>query len=99
MRFRRMTVTRNGPTRDQNPALHLLSKIPSGRAAAAQPARVSGIRWSIATALFAITTTLSCALHTLEDPQAALLTCCLALVADNAMAMLQAALRSHHGRK
>jgi hypothetical protein len=98
MRVRRLTITLTVPTRDGDTALHILSKVPSGRASAAQRARVYGKRWSIATAFFAITTTWSCAINTLGYPKAALGTFCLALLAYNAVALSKAALRSHHGR-
>jgi IS4 transposase len=69
-----------------------------GGASAAQLARVYGKRWSIETAFFEITTTLSCEINTLGYPKAALFTFCLALLAYNAVALIKAALRSHHGR-
>jgi IS4 transposase len=98
MRVRRMTIKLTVPTRDGDTELHSLSNVPSGRASAAQLARVYGKRWSIETAFFEITTTLSCEMNTLGYPKAALLTFCLALLAYNAVALIKAALRSHHGR-
>jgi hypothetical protein len=99
MRLRRITIKLKVPTRDGDTELHILSNVPSGRASAAQLARVSGKRWSIETAFFESTTTLSCAINTLGYPKAALLTFCLALLAYNAVSLIKAALRSHHGRK
>jgi hypothetical protein len=98
MRVRRMTIQLTVPTRDGDTELHILSNVPSGRASAAQLARVYGKRWSIETAFFEITTTLSCEINTLGYPQAALFTFCLALLAYNAVSLIKAALRSHHGR-
>jgi IS4 transposase len=98
MRVRRMTIKLTVPTRDGDTELHILSNVPSGRASAAQLARVYGKRWSIETAFFESTTTLSCEMNTLGYPKAALLTFCLALLAYNAVALITAALRSHHGR-
>jgi IS4 transposase len=98
MRVRRMTIKLTVPTRDGDTELHSLSNVPSGRASAAQLARVYGKRWSIETAFFEITTTLSCEMNTLGYPKAALFTFCLALLAYNAVALIKAALRSHHGR-
>ena len=45
-----------------------------------------------------ITTTVSCEINTLGSPKAALFTFCLALLADNAVSLITAALRSRQGR-
>ena len=58
---------------------------------------VYGKRWSIETAFFEITTTLSCEMQTLGYPKAALFAFCLALVASNAVSVMKAALRRAHG--
>lgn len=97
--MRRITVKLKVPTRDGDTELHILSNVPSGRATAAQLARVYGKRWSIETAFFEITTTLTCEINTLGYPKAALFAFCLALVAYNAVSLIKAALRSEHGRK
>jgi hypothetical protein len=99
MRIRRITVALKVATRNGDSTLHILSNVPSGRASAAQVARVYGKRWSIETAFFDITTTLSCEINTLGYPKAALFTFCLALLAYNAVALIKAALRYEHGRK
>jgi IS4 transposase len=99
MRLRRITIHLKVPTRNGDTKLHLLSNVPRGRASAAQLARVYRKRWSIETAFFEITTTLSCEINTLGYPKAALFTFCLALLAYNAVSLLKAALRSAHGRK
>jgi IS4 transposase len=99
MLIRRITVTLKVPTRDGDTDLHLLSNVPSARATAAQLARVYGKRWTIETAFFEITTTLTCELNTLGYPKAALFAFCLALLAYNAVSLIKAALRSEHGRK
>jgi len=78
MQIRRITIQLKGPTRDGDTALHILSNVPSGRASAAQLARLYGKRWSIETAFCEITTTLACESKTLGYPKAALLTFCLA---------------------
>jgi Transposase DDE domain len=92
MRVRRLTIQLKVPTRDGDTELHILSKVPSGRAAAAHLARVYRKRWSIETAFFEMTTTLSCEINTLGYPKAALL-------AYHAVSLIKAALRSAHGRK
>jgi hypothetical protein len=99
MRLRRLTIKLKVPTRDGDTELHILANVPSGRASAAHLARVYGKRWSIETAFFEITTTLTCEINTLGYPKAALLTFCLALLAYNAVSLIKAALRSAHGRK
>ena len=99
MRVRRITIKLKVPTRDDDTELHILSNVPLQRASAAQLARLYGKRWSIETAFFEITTTLSCEINTLGYPKAALFTFCLALLAYNAVSLIKAALRSEHGRQ
>ena len=99
MLLRRITVKLKVPTRDGDTELHILSNVPSGRATASRLARVYGKRWSIETAFFEITTTLTCEINTLGYPKAALFAFCLALLAYNAVSLIKAVLRSEHGRK
>jgi Transposase DDE domain len=99
MRVRRITIELTEPTRDGDTVLHILSNVPIPRASAAQLARLYGKRWSIETAFFEITTTLSCEINTLGYPKAALFTFCLALLAYNAVSLIKAALRRVHGRQ
>ena len=99
MRVRRITVKLTEPTRNGDTELHILTNVPPPRASAAQVARLYSKRWSIETAFFAITTTLSCEINTLGYPKAALFTFCLALLAYNAVSLIKAALRSAHGRQ
>ena len=99
LRVRRITLTLKESTRDGDTTLHVLSNVPTHRASARQLARVYGKRWSIETAFFEITTTLSCEINSLGYPKAALFTFCLALLAYNAVSLIKAALRSVHGRQ
>jgi len=99
MRVRRITVKLIEQTRNGDTTLHILTNVPPQRASAAQLARVYGKRWSIETAFFEITTTLSCEINTLGYPKAALFTFCLALLAYNAVSLIKAALRCAHGRQ
>jgi Transposase DDE domain len=99
MRVRRLTLKLKEPTRDGDTELHILSNVPVHRASAPHLARLYGKRWSIETAFFEITTTLSCEIKTLAYPKAALFAFCLALVAYNAVSLIKAALRSAHGRQ
>jgi Transposase DDE domain len=98
-RVRRITLKLTEPTRDGDTELHILSNVPLPRASAAHLARLYGKRWSIETAFFEITTTLSCEINTLGYPKAALFTFCLALLAYNAVSLIKAALRSAPGRQ
>jgi hypothetical protein len=99
MRVRCLTIKLKEPTRDGDTELHILSNVPCQRASAPQLARLYGKRWSIETAFFELTTTLSCEINTLGYPKAALFTFCLALLAYNAVSLIKAALRSEHGRQ
>jgi hypothetical protein len=99
MRLRRITVKLTEPTRNGDTELHILTNVPTPRASAAPLARLYGKRWSIETAFCEITPTLACEINTLGYPKAALLTFCLALLAYNAVSLIQAALRSAHGRQ
>jgi hypothetical protein len=99
MRVRRITLKLTEPARDGDTELHILSNVPLPRASAAHLARLYGKRWSIETAFFEITTTLSCEINTLGYPKAALFTFCLALLAYNAVSLIKAALRRAHGRQ
>lgn len=99
MRVRRITIELTEPTRDGDTARHILSKVPTSRASTAHLARLYGKRWSIERAFFESTTTLSCEIKTLGYPKAALFTFGLALLAYNAGALINAALRRAHGRQ
>jgi hypothetical protein len=99
LRVRRITVKLKEPTRDGDTELHILSNVPIPRASATQLARLYGKRWSIETAFFEITTTLSCEINTLGYPKAALFAFCLALLAYNAVSLIKAAMRRAHGRQ
>jgi len=99
MRVRRITLALKEPTRDGDTELHLLSNVPSADARAGKLAVLYGKRWSIETAFFEITTTLSCEINTLGYPKAALFAFCLALLAYNAVSVIKAALRREHGRQ
>jgi DDE family transposase len=98
MHIRRITLLLKEPTRDGDTEIHLLSNVPAAEARAGKLAVMYGKRWSIETAFFEITTTLSCEIRTLGYPKAALFAFCLALVAYNAVSVIKAALRRAHGK-
>jgi Transposase DDE domain len=93
---RRITVELDQPTRDGDYVIHLLSNVP-GKVHAVKLAEVYRKRWTIETMFLELTETLTCEIHTLGYPKAALFAFCLALLAYNAVSVLQAALRAVHG--
>jgi hypothetical protein len=97
MTLRRLTVALPEPTRDGDTAIHLLSNVPRRQASAQTLAASYRKRWTIETMFQELTATLTCEVHALGYPKAALFGFCLALLAYNAMAVLKAALRSVHG--
>jgi hypothetical protein len=97
--LRRMTVALPQPTRDGDTALHVLSHVPMRQASAQQLAESDGQRWTMETMLQELTETLTCAVNALGDPKAALCGVCLALMASNAVAVMQAALRAVYGHE
>jgi IS4 transposase len=99
LHVRRITLALKEPTRDGDTELPLLSNLPVQEARARKLVGVYGKRWTIETAFFELTTTLSCEVRTLGYPKAALFAFCLALVAYNAVSVLKAALRRAHGKQ
>jgi hypothetical protein len=91
MPVRRLTLALKEPTRDGDTALHLLTNVPAQEASAGKLVGVDGQRWTIETAFFELTTTLSCEIRPLGYPKAALFALGLALVAYNAVAVIKAA--------
>ena len=94
---RRITIKLKRKTRDGDSIIHLLSNIPKKDADARVLSELYRLRWTIETAFFEITTTLTCEVNTLGYPKAALFAFCLALLAYNAVSVIKAALRSEHG--
>lgn len=96
--FRRVTLELNEATRDGDQCLHLLTNL-STAVSALNVAELYRHRWSIEKLFWEVTTTLSCEIHTLCYPKAALFVFCLALVAANAVAVIKAALRAARGEE
>jgi len=94
---RRITVELDKPTRDGEKVIHLLTNLPAEDANAKRVADLSLERWTIERVFQDLTVALACEINTLGYPQAALFGFCLALVAYNAIALVQAALRATHG--
>ena len=97
MTLRRITVALHEPTRDGDAELHILSNVPRRQASAQTLAASYRKRWTIETMFQELTETLTCEVHALGYPKAALFGFCLALLAYNAVAVLKAALRAVHG--
>ena len=99
LRLRRIPGALQEPTRDGDTASPVLSHVPLRKASAQQLAERDGKRWTLDTMLQEVTETLPCAVNALGSPQAALLGLCLALMASQAVAVMQAAWRAVHGHE
>lgn len=97
-KLRRITIELTQATRDGDTRLHLLTNLPA-TVSALKVAELYRRRWTIETLFLEVTTTLTCEIHTLCYPKAALFVFCLALVAANAVAVVKAALRAAHGEE
>lgn len=94
---RRITVELDEPTREGESQVHLLTNLPAEKANARQVAKLYLKRWTIERVFQDLAVALTCEIHTLGYPRAALFSFCLALVAYNAVSLIQAALRAVHG--
>jgi hypothetical protein len=93
---RRVTVELTAATRDGDREIHLLTNLPKQAATGVVVAELYRQRWTIETLFWEVTETLTCEIHTLCYPKAALLVFGVALMAANAVAVLKAALRAAH---
>jgi IS4 transposase len=97
---RRITLCLFEPTRDGDTQIHILTNLPAGGkhgVSAVHVAVVYGGRWTIETAFQAVEALLASELNTLGYPRAGLFAFCVALVAYNVLAVVQASLRRVHG--
>lgn len=97
--LRRITIKLNRPTRDGDNEIHLLTSLPARAASARKVAQLYAKRWTIETMFQELTETLTCEIHALGYPKAALFGFCLALMAYHAVSVVKAALRAAHGRE
>lgn len=97
--IRRIEVELKNPTRDGDTTLVILSNLPAESADAIEIAELYRKRWKIETAFQKLTVTMNCEIKTLCYPKAALLAFALALVAYNALAMVNAAIACQRGRE
>jgi hypothetical protein len=97
LRGRRITVELSQPTRDGETEIPLLSNVPVWGADALTLSNLYLERWTIEKMFHTLTVALTCEIQTLGYPQAALFGFCLAVVAYNAVTLVQASLRAVHG--
>ena len=97
--LRRITLQLNQPTRDGDSEIHLLTNLPARVASARKVAELYAQRWTIETMFQELTETLTCEVHALGYPKAALFGFCLALLAYHAVSVIKAALRAVHGQE
>ena len=95
---RRIEIELKTPTRDGDRTLVILTNLPPEAADAFKIAEIYRDRWKIETAFQTLTVALNCEVNTLCYPKAALFVFALALVAYNAIAVVQAAIAREHGR-
>lgn len=96
--LRRITIVLDQPTRFGESEIHLLANLPS-RVSAARIAAAYRERWSLETAFMHLATVLRSEVNTLGYPDAAIFGFCIGLLLYNALAFLQAALRTAQPRK
>jgi hypothetical protein len=96
---RRVEIELTTPTRDGDRTLVILTNLPKKGANACKIAEIYRYRWKIETAFQILTVALKCEVNTLCYPKAALFVFALALVAYNAIAVLEAAIAREHGRQ
>ncbi len=96
--LRRIEIDLFQPTRDKEATVVLLTNLPSEAADALKIAEIYLGRWKIETAFQTLTTTLRCEVNTLCYPRAALFAFATALVAYNAITVLETAFRAEHGK-
>ena len=99
LRIRRVVVTLNKPTRNDDNHLIILTNLPKEAADALKVAELYRARWGIETAFQKLESHLNSEVNTLGYPKAALFSFCLALVAFNIYAIVMAVLQATHPKK
>lgn len=94
---RRVTLRLNEPTRDGEREIHILTNVPQRDAGAERVAEIYRQRWTIEGMFQELTQNLRCEIDTLAYPKAALFGFCLALLAYNAMSVVNGTLRATFG--
>jgi Transposase DDE domain len=96
LQIRRVVVTLNKPTRNDDKNLILLTNLPKETVDALKVAELYRARWGIETAFQKLESHLNSEINTLGYPKAALFSFCLALVAFNIYAVVMAVLQATH---
>lgn len=96
--IRRVTLILDSPTEAGETEIHILTNLPTS-VRAKQIAKTYRLRWTIEGAFQTMTDVLRCEVETLGYPKAALFSFAMAVLAWNAYAVVQAALRSVHGEQ
>jgi len=96
LQIRRIVVTLNKPTRNDDKNLIILTNLPKEAADALKVAELYRARWGIETAFQKLESHLNSEINTLGYPKAALFSFCLALVAFNIYAVVMAVLQATH---
>jgi hypothetical protein len=97
-RWRRIRVRLNKLTRDGDSTIYILTNLPA-TVKACTVAELYRKRWTIETAFQQLEKNFESEINTLGYPRAALFGFCLALVAYNTLAVIEAALRHVHGQE
>ncbi len=96
LQIRRVVVTLNKPTRNDDKNLILLTNLPKEEVDSLTVAELYRARWGIETAFQKLESHLNSEINTLGYPKAALFSFCLALVAFNIYAVVMAVLQATH---
>ena len=99
LKLRRIEIELFKPTRDKAKVLVILTNVSTRKANALKVAEIYLKRWKIETAFQVLTSTLRCEVSTLGYPGAALFAFATALVAYNAVMIVECAIRSVHGKQ
>lgn len=99
LKLRRIEVELFKPTRDKETMVAILTNVTKRKADALSIARLYLKRWKIETAFQVLTSTLRCEVNTLGYPCAALFAFATALVAYNAIMVVEYAIRAEHGKQ
>jgi IS4 transposase len=98
LQLRRIEVELYQPTRDQETTITILTNLPADIADAVLIAEIYLGRWKIETAFQVLTTTLRCEVKPLCYPRAALFAFATAILAYNAITVIETAIRAEHGK-
>ncbi|MCY1046881.1 IS4 family transposase [Corallococcus sp. bb12-1] len=96
LRLRRIEIELDTPTDDGDAVIRLLTNVPADRKGATTLARLYRTRWRIECLFGRLESVLESELRSLGSPRGALLGFCVALVAYDVLALLQAAVRTAH---